>query len=332
MPEGFTARLNELADRADERQRSVGPAAVVVAVVKKFGDDRGSHLAKLLAYSGFFSMFPLMLASVSVIGLVLKDDPELQKKMIDSALSSIPVLGTSISETSAFDGSGLVLVLSILLAFWAGLGLLDMIQEALNTVWNVPRFERPGWIPRRARAMGGVLLLLLCAGLSGVGSYVLASGLAEPFRSVITAMFPLSAGFIASVGIHKILCARNLRFVDLVPGAIATAVGWWALFSLGNFYFNRVVKNASDTYGAFAVVLGLLSWSFLLGTMFVYATEISAVLSDRLWPRSLTGRNLGEADQRALRLMATKALTVEAAQVTVEMPDGGGEPADAGVS
>ncbi|MEZ5310075.1 MAG: YhjD/YihY/BrkB family envelope integrity protein [Microthrixaceae bacterium] len=92
-------------------------------MVKKFGDDRGSHLAKLLAYSGFFSMFPLMLASVSVIGLVLKDDPELQKKMIDSALSSIPVLGTSISETSAFDGSGLVLVLSILLAFWAGLGL-----------------------------------------------------------------------------------------------------------------------------------------------------------------------------------------------------------------
>lgn len=322
MPfDGLIERIDTTMDRVDDFQRSFAPLAVLNAVLKKFGDDRGSMLAKLIAYNGFFSMFPLLLASVSVLGILLRDDPELRQRMIDSTLSSIPVLGTDLSATSGLPGGGFVLLVSILLAFWAGLGLLNMIAEVLNVVWNVPRFDRPGWVPRHLRAAVAALVIVVCAGVSGVGNYVLGTSMANPWRSIIGAVFPLLAGAAASLLLHRTLCKRRFTLGNLLPAAIGTALGWWGLFSLGNFYFNRVVRNASDTYGAFAVVLGLLSWSYLLAMMFVYATELAAVLTDRLWPRSLTDRNLSDADQRALAIAARTQMKTRDFEVSVEVTE-----------
>lgn len=303
----------------DDLQRSWKPTAVVNGVLKKYGDDRGSQLAKLIAYNGFFSMFPLLLVSVSVLGIVLRDNPELRQRLVDSALSSIPVLGTDLNDTTGFSGGGMVLVVSILLAFWAGLGLLDALGEALNTVWNVPRYNRPGWVPRRLRAAGGAVAILLCAGISGVGNWVLGTSMTDPLRMVVGAAFPILAGALAFLALNRILCARRFRLGEVMPGAVGTALGWWGLFSLGNFYFNRVVRNASDTYGAFAVVLGLLSWSYLLGTLFVYSTELSSVLADRVWPRSLTGRRLTAADEQAIKAIARRELKDRSTEVVVQL-------------
>lgn len=316
--DGVTRKIDATMDRVDHFQRSNPPLAVVHAVLKKYGDDRGSMLAKLIAYNGFFSMFPLLLASVSVLGILLRDNPDLRDRLIDSTLSSIPVLGTGLSDTSGFSGGGMVLVISILVAFWAGLGLMNMVGEVLNTVWNVPRFDRPGWIPRHARVAVATLSIVLCAGLSGVGNYVLGTSVANPWRSTIGAVFPLMAGAGASFLLHRTLCPRRLTLKELSPAMVGTALGWWGLFSLGNLYFNRVVRNASDTYGAFAVVLGLLSWSYLLGTMFVYATELASVLTDGLWPRSLTGRNLTDADRLAMRITARREMKTRDVEVSID--------------
>lgn len=315
---GLTKKVDATMDGIDRFQRSTAPLAVVNGVLKKFGDDRGSMLAKLVAYNGFFSMFPLLLATITVLDIILRDNPELRRRLVESTLSSIPVLGTELSDTTGLSGSGLVLVVSLLVAFWAGLGLLNTIAEVFNVVWNVPRFERPGWLPRHARAAVAALVIVLCAGISGIGNYVLGTSVTNPWRSLIGAVFPLSAGAAASLLLHRVLCKRRLGLRDLLPAAIGTALGWWGLFSLGNFYFNRVVRNASDTYGAFAVVLGLLSWSHLLAMMFVYATELSAVLSDRLWPRSMTGRFLTNADQRALEIAARRQLSNPDMAVSIE--------------
>lgn len=319
MPfDGVTRKVDVTMDRVDDFHRSKAPLAVLNGVLKKYGEDRGSMLAKLIAYNGFFSMFPLLLASVSVLGILLKDNPELRHRLIDSTLSSIPVLGSDLADTSGFSGGGVVLVISILVAFWAGLGLLNMVAEVLNVVWNVPRFDRPGWIPRHARAALATMSIVLCAGLSGVGNYVLSTSMSNPWRSTIGALFPLTAGAAASLLLHRTLCTRRLTVRELAPALIGTALGWWGLFSLGNLYFNRVVRNASDTYGAFAVVLGLLSWSYLLGMMFVYATEVASVLTDGLWPRSLTGRNLTEADRKAMQITARREMKTRDMHVLIE--------------
>ena len=60
----------------DRAQRKHPVLAVPVAVVKKFGDDQGGGLAALVAYYSFFSLFPLLLVFVTVLGFVLQGNPE----------------------------------------------------------------------------------------------------------------------------------------------------------------------------------------------------------------------------------------------------------------
>ena len=60
----------------DRAQRKHPVLAVPVAVVKKFGDDQGGGLAALVAYYSFFSLFPLLLVFVTVLGYRAAGKPE----------------------------------------------------------------------------------------------------------------------------------------------------------------------------------------------------------------------------------------------------------------
>ena len=62
--------VDRLKERVDTFQRGNGFAGFVFGVVKKAGDDKGSHLAALITYYGFFSLFPLLLVAFTILGFV----------------------------------------------------------------------------------------------------------------------------------------------------------------------------------------------------------------------------------------------------------------------
>ena len=77
-------------------------------MVKKFGDDQAGQYASLLAYYAFLATFPLILVAVSVLGLALRSNPELQKRVLDSGLAEFPVLGDQLrANIHSLDRSGI---------------------------------------------------------------------------------------------------------------------------------------------------------------------------------------------------------------------------------
>lgn len=315
--------IDRTADRVDRLQRRVPPAAVVFAVTKKYGEDKGGQLSGLLAYRGFFSLFPLLLAFVNALGIVLADNDELRKDLVDSVLSNVPVIGQEIStDPTALGGNWFVLIGSILFSLWAGLGLLEILQESLNTVWEVPQYRRPPFIIRKLRCLPGAIIILMCALLSGASRWWLADTSLRIVHSVVAILLPIVAGALAYLGLHWLMCARKVPFVSQLPGAALCGIGWWALQSLGGWYVTRIVNQASATYGVFVVVLGLLSWAALLGMLYLYSIELSSVLYTRRWPRSLTGRDLTDADVAAIEAVTVREVRVEGAEIQVEVPEG----------
>src|SRR4051812_38434970 len=81
----------------DAWQRRHRAVAFAVAVAKKFTEDGASRLAALTAYYAFVSLFPLLLALVSILGFLLEGNPSLQADVLDSALARIPVIGVRVS-------------------------------------------------------------------------------------------------------------------------------------------------------------------------------------------------------------------------------------------
>lgn len=312
--------VDRVSDRIDDLQRRVPPFAVAHGVLKKYGEDRGGQLAMLLTYRGFFALFPLLLAFVNVVGLVLQGNSELRADLIDSTLASIPVIGAQIrAGADELGGSVVVIVVSVVVSLWAGLGLLEMIQESLNTIWGVPMFERPNWVVRRLRSLPGAVVMLTCLVLTGTPAWLFrwAPG---PVQAVADVALPFLAGALCFVGLHLVLCHRRVGLTQLLPGAVLVGASWLALQILGAWFVNRYVVRSSDTYGVFVVFFGLLSWTYLVSLFYLYGAELSAVLADSRWPRSLTGRNLTDEDRATFRQVAEREVRVRGTDISVDVP------------
>jgi uncharacterized BrkB/YihY/UPF0761 family membrane protein len=135
-------RLKRLVQALDDFQQGRRWLAFPVAVVKKYGEDQAGQRAALLAYYGFFSLFPLLLVAVTVLSFALHGRADLSERVVDSTLAQFPVIGDQIRdevEGRRLRGSGLALVVGAALALWGGLGVAEAAQSAMKGIWNVPR-------------------------------------------------------------------------------------------------------------------------------------------------------------------------------------------------
>jgi YihY family inner membrane protein len=297
-------RIERLLRAIDRFQQRHGVLGFPVGVVKKFGDDDAGKHAALLAYYGFLSLFPLLLVFVTLLGYALANDKALQQRVIDTVISQFPVAGRQIRDSiSTIQGSGLGLVVGIVGTLWGGLGITNSAQDAMNTVWAVPRRDRPNFWWRLARSLG--VLLLLVAGifaataLAGLG----ALGLGDLSRMLSLAGAVLVNLLLLTV-IFQLLIASRQRWRHLLPGAAVAAVGWSVLQALGAYIVDRQLAQANLVYGVFAIVIGLLSWLYLSAQLVLYAAEINVVLARRLWPRSLLQVPLTGPDRQVLTGLA----------------------------
>ncbi len=286
----------------DRFQQHHAWAGFPYAVVKKFGDDQAGYLAALIAYYGFFSIFPLLLVFVSVLGIVLANDPELRQRVIDSVLAQFPIVGPTIaSEIDAITGNVVALVVGVLTALWAGLGVVQAGQNAMNQVWDVPKKDRPNFFISRLRSLIllGTLGVLVLAStlLSGLATARGHPSLSRVWAMALSLLFNLALFLI----VYRVLTRINLRWRDVLPGAVIAGVLWTALQALGGLYVTRTVQDASNVYGTFALVIGLLVWIYLGAQITLYCAEINVVRVRKLWPRGLTQPPLTQADRRALR-------------------------------
>src|SRR5580698_443897 len=92
---------------ADRFQQRLPVLAFPVGVWSKFNEDQAGNLAALISYYAFAALFPLLLVLVTVLNIVLKDNPSLHNTLINSALSQYPVIGPQIKNSlGSIPGTG----------------------------------------------------------------------------------------------------------------------------------------------------------------------------------------------------------------------------------
>jgi len=309
---------SEFLVRLDNYQRERPWLAFPLAVAKKFGEDRAGYLAALVAYFGFFSIFPLMLAFTSVLGFVVTD-PEQQREFSDAAANQIPVVGDTIRNAAGqIDGSVVAIVVGVLVALWAGLRIVDAMQNALNEVWDLPRTSRPKLLRRRLK---GVLMLVFIGG--ALIASIAVSNLATLVDTIPGAGKAALWGASALVSVLLYLLAFQLLtdvevpWRALWPGAVFGGLSWWALQTFGSVYIINQQQSAGETYGQFASVIALMAFLFLAAQLSILGAEISAVKARRLWPRSLMKGRFTDADLAVYEHLAASTVQDEEYEISV---------------
>lgn len=299
----------------DRYQRGSRTLAFTVAVVKKFSDDQAGRLAALIAYYGFFSLFPLLLLLVTALGFFLQGHPHLQGRILDSELGQLPVIGPQL-HFHALNGNAFALVVGIAGSLLAGLGVTQATQNAFDDVWAVPRKHRPNFLASRLRGIS----LLISLGLLSLVSTTISQVAGVQGSGAITAVGATIASFALNLALFfaafRLLTAAEVKTHELLPGVVIAALAWTVLQDVGGYLVGHKLKGAGGTYGGFAVVIGLMSWLYLGAQITLYAAEVNVVKARRLWPRGLLEPR-ADADHRTLHRLAKVEERVEDENVEV---------------
>lgn len=316
-----------LVARLDRYQQSHAWLAFPVAVAKKFGQDQAGNLAALISYYAFFSFFPLLLVFLTALGFVLAGNPATERRVMHTLTEQFPGLGGQIVPAGRpITGSGFGLAVGLVLAIWAGLAVANAAQNGFNTVWQVPLADRPNLLRRSLRSIALVAVLgvniLVTTAISTLssGATSLHVGLDIGARLLLV-VASLAVNVVMFTLAFRLLTERQVRFRTVVPGAVLAAVGWQILQWFGGYFITRRLASTSTTYGTFAVVIGLLTWFFILGQLVLAATELNVVAARRLWPRSLAGPPSTDADRRVYRGYASMQRLAPGVHIEVHFDD-----------
>jgi uncharacterized BrkB/YihY/UPF0761 family membrane protein len=193
------------------------------------------------------------------------------------------------------------LIVGILGALYGARGFANALQNTLNTLWAVPKVDRPGFPLNYLRALAALLALGLLIVVSAASSTAAALAASWGFGGLAARITSLVVGSVLGVGFFTALfraaAARQVPTSAMLPAAAISAIGWQLLVSAAGIIVTHQLRHAQAVAGFFGVVLGLMAWLALQATVIVYAIEADVVRVKNLWPRSLVQPPLNSADK-----------------------------------
>jgi membrane protein len=260
-------------------------------------EDKVPQLGAALAYYTVFSLAPLVLFLLAIVGFLFHNDPAgAWRKMTEQMSyfldkSAIDVVQGIAQKASQPNKGFLATIIGILLALFGASGVFGQLQNALNTIWGVkakPGAGIAGFIRSRFLSfamVAGVCFLLLV-------SLVLESVL-KSFSHYVQAMFPggivialvvysvfdLAVVVLLFASIFKFLPDVKIQWRDVWIGAVMTAI----FFAIGKWALGLYLGSgaAASAYGAASSLITLLLWIYYSSQILLFGAEFTQVYAAR---------------------------------------------------
>ncbi len=261
--------------------------------VKEANEDHLAAFAGNLTYKWLFTLFPLMVFLISLLGIF--QATELVDVLLSRASKAAPpeaveVIGgpiRQITQSKASTRLGLGAVVSILFAMWGVSGAFRSVMEAMNVMYEV-KDERPLWKKYlisillslgAATLLIAALVLVVSGGQIG-GRLADAIGLGAGFRQVWNvAQWPIlvSVVLLAFALIYYYAPDVEQRFRFVSPGSVL-AVVLWLVFSLLFSFYVRNFGSYNASYGALAGVAILMLYIYYTASIVLLGAEMNQVI------------------------------------------------------
>jgi len=255
------------------------PTRFAFEVQDRYSELHGGELASAITLSAFLSILPLLIVGIAVFGFFSAASSkdlavETVKRLgLDASSDTANLIAEAIRTAESSRKAASVVGLAGLL--WTGLGLVNALQYAWNTTWQVPGRGL------RDKAVG--LAWLGGAGIGFAGSFVLSAG--AQLLPWYLAPVGIVAGLATGVGLwlwtSHTLPNRKVGWRPLLPGALVGAVGFEILKVAASVVVPRIVERSSDLYGPVGVVFALLAWLLLFGRLVVYSAVVEVVIWEK---------------------------------------------------
>lgn len=274
-------------------------------------EDKVPQLGASLAYYTVFSLAPLVVVLLAVVGVLFRHDPAGAWSKVTEQMgyfmdkSAVEVVQNIAQSAADPNKSLLATIIGVALALFGASGVFGQLQDALNTIWGVkakPGGGIMGFLRTRFLSfamVGGICFLLLVSltletVLKAFSQYVqsiLPGGIV--IALAVYLIFDLGIVMLLLASIFKFLPDVKIQWRDVWIGAAITAIffaiGKWAL----GLYLGS--GSAASAYGAASSLITLLLWVYYSSQILLFGAEFTQVYANR------AGRDI-VADEHAVRI------------------------------
>ncbi|MEP7288374.1 MAG: YihY/virulence factor BrkB family protein [Chloroflexota bacterium] len=275
---------------------------VMLDLVKKtfsqWNEDKAPQLAAALSFYALFSMAPLLIVAIAVVGLAFGQQAA-QNQIVGQIRGMVgeesAVFIQSMIQNANKPGAGiLATVIGVITLLLGAAGAFNQLKMSLNQIWNVEAAPSPGGIKGILKSiqqqfisftmvLGTGFLLLVSLVLSAVLS-ALGTFLGE--RVAVTASLWELVNFVVSVGIitllfaaiYKVLPDAKIAWRDVWIGALITSL----LFTFGKFLIGLYLSKtgAASSYGAAGALVVILLWIYYSSQILFLGAEFTQVYAN----------------------------------------------------
>ena len=281
--------------RADYAPRGEAAKSSTIATLKRtlteFSEDNMTIWAAALTYFGLLSLFPALIAMVSIVGLV--GDPEATTKTLTDIVSSLgpstaadTFAGPIEQITSNRSSAGILLIVGIATALWSASGYVGAFTKAANVIYETPE-GRPFWKLKPLQILITLVMILLLAAvlLAVVLTGPVVDAVAQPLGIGSTAVtiwdiakWPVMLVVVILMFAVLFHASPNVKlpgFKWVTVGAVVAIVVWIVASALFAFYVANF-GSYNKTYGALGGVVGLLVWMWITNIALLLGMELNA--------------------------------------------------------
>ncbi len=271
-------------------ERDAGTGATLKRTFKEFKEDNLGDYAAGLTYYAVLSIFPALIAMVSVVGLF--GDPQTVTRTLTDIVQDIAPEGAQALQgpieqvTSNRGGAGIGLIIGILLALSSASSYVGAFMRASNVIYEVDE-GRPFWKLRPLQ----MLVTFICVMLLAISAVlVVASGpLAESIGSAIglgdtavtiysIAKWPvllLLVAFLISLLYYTAPNAKIPSYKFITVGGLVAVIVWVVLSLLFGLYVANF-GSYNKTYGTLGGIIGFLVWLWITNQAILLGAQLNA--------------------------------------------------------
>jgi membrane protein len=250
------------------------------ALLAKFFEDRGTHLAAMIAYFALLSFVPLTFLALALLGLAGRADEssflvkELKRDFPGTSVAEIVDLVRKVQHNAATLG-----IIGGAFLLWSALSLFSVLESAFNIVYDRPNRS---FLRGKAIAFGlmvGSLVTLFISLLAGsFGAALLDhyapgllgnSGLAYVLSAAVSAI----GVFVFLVSVYYLLTNEDLTLRDVLPGALFATVALESSFQILPLFLHFAKYN--PTLQVFSGPAILLVWLYFMANGIVLGAELN---------------------------------------------------------
>lgn len=286
------ARGGRIARRLRKRRRMKKAIGIVKDTFKDFSDDRCPQMAAALSYYTVFSLPPLLLLILAIIGFFV-DPADAQGRFMDQLTGLVGPQGgeamRTMIEQANHPKGGIMAVVGVITLIFGATGAFTQLQEALNTAWEVKPDPNQGgikkFIGKRFLSFGMILVIafmllisfVLAAVVSAFGdvlnNYLGSAG--EVIGHIAQIVLGLLVAWLLFAMMFKVLPDAKIEWRDVWVGAFVTAV----LFTVGRFLIGLYLgkSESANAFGAAAALAIIFVWIYYAAIILFLGAEFTQV-------------------------------------------------------